>query len=145
MRRSINGTTFQKMLGYALANIISAEKVVNSMNVFPVADGDTGTNMRLTLQHGYKIAKPNKHLGLYLKEVAGGMLLGARGNSGVILSQLFKGMSNYLIDKGIVNPGELREALISAYKAGYHAVINPVEGTILTVAREGIENIKGLI
>ena len=145
MRRSINGTTFQKMLGYALANIISAEKVVNSMNVFPVADGDTGTNMRLTLQHGYKIAKPNKHLGLYLKEVAGGMLLGARGNSGVILSQLFKGMSNYLVDKGIVNPGELREALISAYKAGYHAVINPVEGTILTVAREGIENIKDKI
>ena len=145
MRRSINGTTFQKMLAYGLANIISAEKVINSMNVFPVADGDTGTNMRLTIEHGYKIAKPNKHLGLYLKDVAGGMLLGARGNSGVILSQLFKGMSNYLLSKGIVNPGELREALISAYKTAYKSVLNPVEGTILTVAREGIENIKGKI
>ena len=145
MRRSINGTTFQKMLAYGLANIISAEKVINSMNVFPVADGDTGTNMRLTIEHGYKIAKPNRHLGLYLKDVAGGMLLGARGNSGVILSQLFKGMSNYLLSKGIVNPGELREALISAYKTAYKSVLNPVEGTILTVAREGIENIKGKI
>ena len=145
MRKSINGNTLQKMLSYGLANIISAEKVINSMNVFPVADGDTGTNMRLTLEHGYKVAKANKHLGLYLKEVAGGMLLGARGNSGVILSQLFKGMSNYLLSKGIVNPGELREALISAYKTAYVSVLNPVEGTILTVAREGIETIKNKI
>ena len=133
------------MLSFALANLINAEKVINSMNVFPVADGDTGTNMRLTLENGYKFAKPNKHLGLYLKDVASGMLLGARGNSGVILSQLFKGMSNYYLEKGISNPGELREALISAYKTAYRSVINPVEGTILTVSREGIENIKDLI
>lgn len=145
MRRSFNGTTFQKMLGHGLANLISFENVVNSMNVFPVADGDTGTNMRLTIEHGYKIAKPNRHLGLYLKDVASGMLLGARGNSGVILSQLFKGMSNYYISKGISNPGELKEALICAYKTAYKSVINPVEGTILTVAREGIENIKDKI
>ena len=145
MRKSINGNTLQKMLSYGLANIISAEKVINSMNVFPVADGDTGTNMRLTLEHGYKVAKANKHLGLYLKDVASGMLLGARGNSGVILSQLFKGMSNYLLNKGIVNPGELKEALISAYKTAYVSVLNPVEGTILTVAREGIETIKNKI
>ncbi len=145
MRRSFNGTIFQKMLGYALANLISAEKVINSMNVFPVADGDTGTNMRLTLEHGYKVAKPNRHLGLYLKDVASGMLLGARGNSGVILSQLFKGMSNYYLSKGMSNPGELREALISGYRTAYKSVINPVEGTILTVAREGIENIKDQI
>lgn len=145
MRRSFNGTTFQKMLGHGLANLISFENVVNSMNVFPVADGDTGTNMRLTIEHGYKIAKPNRHLGLYLKDVASGMLLGARGNSGVILSQLFKGMSNYYISKGISNPGELKEALIYAYKTAYKSVINPVEGTILTVAREGIENIKDKI
>ena len=145
MRKSFNGTTFQKMLSFALANLVNAEKVINSMNVFPVADGDTGTNMRLTLENGYKFAKPNKHLGLYLKDVASGMLLGARGNSGVILSQLFKGMSNYYLEKGISNPGELREALISAYKTAYHSVINPVEGTILTVSREGIENVKDQI
>ena len=142
MRKSFNGTTFQKMLGHGLANLIAVENVVNSMNVFPVADGDTGTNMRLTIEHGYKVAKPNRHLGQYLKDVASGMLLGARGNSGVILSQLFKGMSNYYLSKGMSNPGELREALISAYKTAYKSVLNPVEGTILTVAREGIENIK---
>lgn len=145
MRKSFNGTTFQKMLGHGLANLIAVENVVNSMNVFPVADGDTGTNMRLTIEHGYKVAKPNRHLGQYLKDVASGMLLGARGNSGVILSQLFKGMSNYYISKGMSNPGELREALISAYKTAYKSVLNPVEGTILTVAREGIENIKDQI
>ena len=145
MRKSFNGSTFQKMLGHGLANLISVENVVNSMNVFPVADGDTGTNMRLTIEHGYKVAKPNRHLGLYLKDVASGMLLGARGNSGVILSQLFKGMSIYYTSKGISNPGELREALIYAYKTAYKSVINPVEGTILTVAREGIENIKDKI
>ncbi len=145
MGNTINGLTFQGMLKNALFNLINAEKELNSMNVFPVADGDTGTNMRLTLEHGYKKAKKNKHLGEYLKEVASGMLLGARGNSGVILSQLFKGMSNELESKGIVNPKELKNALISAYKVAYNAVINPVEGTILTVAKEGIENIKSLI
>lgn len=142
MRRLINGIEFQQMVRNGLNNIRAEEQRVNSMNVFPVADGDTGTNMRLTLENGYNRAIENKHLGLYLKELAAGMLLGARGNSGVILSQLFKGMSNELADKGIVNPKELKEALIKAYQTAYRAVVNPVEGTILTVAREGIENIK---
>ncbi len=145
MSNTINGLVFQGMLKNSLYNLVNAEKEINSMNVFPVADGDTGTNMRLTLENGFKRAKKNKHLGEYLKQVASGMLLGARGNSGVILSQLFKGMSNELESKGIVNPKELRNAFISAYKVAYNAVINPVEGTILTVARVGIENIKNLI
>ena len=142
MRQRINGYDFQLMVQSALNNIRLAEQRVNSMNVFPVADGDTGTNMRLTLENGFKRAQQVKHLGLYLKDLASGMLLGARGNSGVILSQLFKGMSIFLERKGIVNPGELREALILGYKTAYKAVVNPVEGTILTVAREGIEEIK---
>ena len=145
MKKSINGLFFQGMIRNALHNLINAEKELNSMNVFPVADGDTGTNMRLTLEHGYKKAQPTKHLGEYLTQLSSGMLLGARGNSGVILSQLFKGMSNELESKGIVNPKELRNGLIEAYKVAYTAVVNPVEGTILTVAREGIENIKNLI
>ena len=94
MKKSINGLFFQGMIRNALHNLINAEKELNSMNVFPVADGDTGTNMRLTLEHGYKKAQPTKHLGEYLTQLSSGMLLGARGNSGVILSQLFKGMSN---------------------------------------------------
>ena len=145
MKKSINGLFFQGMIRNALHNLINAEKELNSMNVFPVADGDTGTNMRLTLEHGYKKAQPTKHLGEYLTQLSSGMLLGARGNSGVILSQLFKGMANELESKGIINPKELRNGLIEAYKVAYTAVVNPVEGTILTVAREGIENIKNLI
>ena len=145
MRQRINGYDFQLMVQSALNNIRLAEQRVNSMNVFPVADGDTGTNMRLTLENGFKRAQQVKHLGLYIKDLASGMLLGARGNSGVILSQLFKGMSIFLERKGIVNPGELREAFILGYKTAYQAVVNPVEGTILTVAREGIEEVKGKI
>ena len=145
MKRIINGFDLQGMLTNALNNIRNAEKTINSMNVFPVADGDTGTNMRLTLENGLARAKRNKHLGLYLKEVARGMLLGARGNSGVILSQLFKGMSVELLSKGIVNPREMKIAFIRGYNTAYKAVVNPVEGTILTVSREGIENIKDKI
>ena len=145
MKRLITGFDFEGMLLNALNNIRNAEHTVNSMNVFPVADGDTGTNMRLTIEHGYTKATRNKHLGRYLKEVSTGMLLGARGNSGVILSQLFKGMSDELIDKGIVNSRELKNSFIRAYQTAYKAVVNPVEGTILTVAREGIENIKDQI
>ena len=138
MRQRINGYDFQSMIQSGLNNIRLAEQRVNSMNVFPVADGDTGTNMRLTLENGFKRAQQVKHLGLYLKDLAAGMLLGARGNSGVILSQLFKGMSIELERKGIVNPGEFRDAFITGYRTAYKAVVNPVEGTILTVAREGV-------
>lgn len=145
MRQRINGYDFESMILSALNNIRLAEQRVNSMNVFPVADGDTGTNMRLTLENGYKKAPQTKHLGLYINDLAAGMLLGARGNSGVILSQLFKGMANALLSKGIVNPGELRDAFIVGYRTAYKAVAEPVEGTILTVAREGIESIKSEI
>ena len=145
MRQRINGYDFQSMIQSGLNNIRLAEQRVNSMNVFPVADGDTGTNMRLTLENGFKRAQQTKHAGLYLKDLAAGMLLGARGNSGVILSQLFKGMSIELERKGIINPGEFRDAFITGYKTAYKAVVNPVEGTILTVAREGVEEVKSQI
>lgn len=142
---TINGHDFRKMVFNALKNISNAEKRVNSMNVFPVADGDTGTNMRLTLENGYNKAQENQHLGEYLKQLSSGMLLGARGNSGVILSQLFKGIYLKLQRCSIANPREIKEAFINAYNVAYAAVVNPVEGTILTVAREGIENIKDQI
>ena len=123
-------------------NLVSVESEINAMNVFPVADGDTGTNMRLTLELGLKNANPTENLGAYLKELSSNMLLGARGNSGVILSQLFKGMYLSLADKEDAGPNEIRDAVVSAYQCAYKAVVHPVEGTILTVAREGIENIK---
>lgn len=142
MKNTINGFIFEEMVLNGLNNLINHEKEINAMNVFPVADGDTGTNMRLTLENGYKKASHQEHLGLYLKELSAGMLLGARGNSGVILSQLFKGIAISLARCGMANPREIKEALILAYKTAYQAVINPVEGTILTVAREGIDKIK---
>ena len=145
MRNTLDGIKFREMILGGLNNLINNESAINAMNVFPVADGDTGTNMRLTLQHGYESAKQNTHLGLYLKELSAGMLLGARGNSGVILSQLFKGFYNDLARDSIANPREIKNALIRAYYTAYRAVANPVEGTILTVARLGIENIKSQI
>ena len=145
MSNTINGITFEKMMLNALNNLYNHEKEINDMNVFPVADGDTGTNMRLTLENGINHASKDKHLGNYLKNLSTGMLLGARGNSGVILSQLFKGMYSELKSDSIVNPGEMRDALIKGYQTAYKAVLKPVEGTILTVAREGIENIKNQI
>ena len=145
MKNQLDGITFRKMIYNALNNIYNNEKRINSMNVFPVADGDTGTNMRLTIENGYKKAKETAHLGNYLKELSKGMLLGARGNSGVILSQLFRGIYSELRNCSVANPRELKDSLIRAYKSAYAAVVNPVEGTILTVAREGIENIKDQI
>ena len=145
MSNVINGLTFEKMMQNALNNLFVHEKEINDMNVFPVADGDTGTNMRLTLENGVNNITNEKHLGKYIKALAKGMLLGARGNSGVILSQLFKGMADELISKSIINPGEFRDSLIKGYKTAYKAVLNPVEGTILTVSRLGIENIKAEI
>ena len=145
MKNRINGYLFEEMVLNGLNNLINHEKEINAMNVFPVADGDTGTNMRLTLENGYKKAAHNEHLGQYLKELSAGMLLGARGNSGVILSQLFKGIYQSLQRCSIANPREIKESLILAYQTAYAAVIKPVEGTILTVAREGIEHTKSQV
>lgn len=143
--RRINGIQLEKMVRNALANLEISETEVNRLNVFPVADGDTGTNMCLTLANGIRTAKSHTEAGLYLKGLSEGMLLGARGNSGVILSQLFKGMYTELSRHALIGPGEMRNALIRAYRVAYEAVVQPVEGTILTVAREGIEHIRSQI
>ena len=133
------------MLKNGLQNLSKHESEVNKLNVFPVPDGDTGTNMCLTLGKGIKYAKTNAAIGLYAKTLSEGMLLGARGNSGVILSQFFKGMYTELARCAFAGPGELRNALIRGYRTAYDAVVKPVEGTMLTVAREGIEHIRGQI
>ncbi|MBQ2529111.1 MAG: DAK2 domain-containing protein, partial [Treponema sp.] len=109
------------------------------MNVFPVSDGDTGTNMRLTLQNSISTAPSNTDLGEYLKGIKKGALLGARGNSGVILSQFFTGIADFLKDKKTAGCGDVFDSLVSAYETAYGSVINPVEGTVLTVARMGAE------
>ncbi len=143
--KKINGVQFENMLKNGLQNLSKHESEVNKLNVFPVPDGDTGTNMCLTLGKGIKYAKTNAAIGLYAKTLSEGMLLGARGNSGVILSQFFKGMYTELARCAFAGPGELRNALIRGYRTAYDAVVKPVEGTMLTVAREGIEHIRGQI
>ena len=137
----IDGALFEKMVRGGLANIALHEREINDMNVFPVPDGDTGYNMRQTLENGISHAESDKHLGNYLKQLSKGMLLGARGNSGVILSQLFRGFAEELERDSLADAGEIKSALIAAYKTAYSAVAHPVEGTVLTVAREGIENV----
>ncbi len=143
--RIINGILFEKMLRNGLNNIRLHEEELNSLNVYPVADGDTGTNMRLTLENGLSKSKRSKHTGVFLMSLSNGMLLGARGNSGVILSQLFRGMAVALMKDIATNPGRIRNALIRGYRQAYESVIHPVEGTILTVAREGVENIRNQV
>ncbi len=141
----IDGLIFEKMVRNGLANIKSQETEINCMNVFPVSDGDTGYNMRITLENGINSAKSTTNLGEYLNQLTEGMLLGARGNSGTILSQLFRGLYLEMAEVKRADSRLLQRAFVSAYKTGYASVVNPVEGTILTVCRQGAERIKGHI
>lgn len=113
------------------------KEIVNSLNVFPVPDGDTGTNMHLTMSSAIKKIKSVKEIDVAIisKAASDGALMGARGNSGVILSQLLRGFANSLKDKKVIGIEDLKDAFISAYKLAYKAVMKPTEGTILTVAR----------
>lgn len=142
----INGQIYKKMLINGFNNLCNNETKINSLNVFPVPDGDTGTNMRLTLEKGISYIDDNEeNISLVLKSLSRGMLLGARGNSGVILSQLFKGFYLGALDKATLKTIDFALCLESSYKTAYKAVINPAEGTILTVAREAIEKLISTI
>ena len=143
--KELNGIIYKKMLENGLALLANDENRINALNVFPVPDGDTGTNMRLTLEGGINNTPDTELLMDAAKGLSRGMLLGARGNSGVILSQLFKGQYLYFKDKESASALEFAEALEQGYKTAYNAVIHPAEGTILTVAREGIHLIKNNI
>ncbi|WP_334333054.1 MULTISPECIES: DAK2 domain-containing protein [unclassified Companilactobacillus] len=116
-------------------------KFVNSLNVFPVPDGDTGTNMSLTIQSGFKAVNESEsdNVGILGKALAKGLLMGARGNSGVITSQIFRGFSKSIENKDTLNAMDLAKAFDDGVKTAYKAVMKPVEGTILTVARFGAE------
>lgn len=113
-------------------------QAVNALNVFPVPDGDTGTNMMLTLQSAIKEVgdNPGDSASDVMQKVAHGALMGARGNSGVILSQLLRGMARYLHKKDVFTAADLAAAMREGAVTAYKGVLKPVEGTILTVARE---------
>lgn len=143
--KTISGSTLEQMIKNGLAQLQTRETEINRLNVFPVSDGDTGTNMRLTLSHGVACAQSDGHAGAYLKRLSEGMLLGARGNSGVILSQFFKGFYTALADCAQIDGAALCNGLTSGSRAAYQAVVKPAEGTILTVTREGAEHIRPLL
>ena len=138
----INGYKLKSLLLFSLKNLKKNESVINDLNVFPVPDGDTGTNMRLTLEYGLLQASEEENIGNYAKKLSLGMLVGARGNSGVILSQIFRGIAKGLKELSVAYVDDLINALVLGYQTAYKAVKKPVEGSILTVCRLGIENIK---
>ena len=133
------------MLKNGVNNLMLHEQELNDLNVFPVPDGDTGTNMLKTLGNGMSHTRKNRECGLYLRELGSAMLLSARGNSGVILSQIFSGFAQEVGKCPLLGPGELRNALVRGYKNAYAITVKPMEGTILTVSREGIEHIRRMI
>ena len=132
---------FSDMVRVASHRLEKNAKFVNSLNVFPVPDGDTGTNMSLTIQSGFKAVNESEsnHVGTLGKALAKGLLMGARGNSGVITSQIFRGFSKSIEDKETLTAMDLAKAFDDGVKTAYKAVMKPVEGTILTVARFGAE------
>ena len=137
---TINGTDFAVMLRSGAANLKKHEDEVNDLNIFPIPDGDTGSNMLLTLLGGVDDPeKAEQDVGAAAKTAADGMVMCARGNSGVILSQFFSGLAEGLADLEQADRDNLARAFHAGVRKAYSAVMNPVEGTVLTVARESAE------
>lgn len=144
----VDGQMLKWMLAAGVSWLEYHKEQVNNMNVFPVPDGDTGTNMLLTIRKSYQQIADNddKHLGRVMGQVARGALTGARGNSGTILSMLLRGFSQELKDKSEMDAEAFVQACQNAVDYAYEtvrSVMEPVEGTILTVARESAEAIRG--
>lgn len=133
----INGEHLYYMMSNAANKLELQSEYVNSLNVFPVPDGDTGTNMSMTFRAAVKEIEgmDNKNIGEVSKKLAKGALMGARGNSGVILSQILRGISKGLEGKEEADASEFANALLEGSKSAYKAVMRPTEGTILTIVR----------
>ncbi|MGB9839125.1 DAK2 domain-containing protein [Thermovenabulum sp.] len=135
----IDAELFRRALYLASKNLSDNRKIVDSLNVYPVPDGDTGTNMSLTIEQAVEEMKkmPENDLKKLADAAAWGALMGARGNSGVILSQLFRGFAAAIgSDKKILKAKDLANSFQKGVEEAYKAILKPVEGTILTVARE---------
>ncbi len=133
----IDGQSLKRLVEAGMTWLRTNQQIVNSLNVFPVPDGDTGTNMLLTLTSAYNEIKDSgeKHFGKMAGMVAKGALMGARGNSGVILSQLWRGFARGVQDHASLDAATLIKAFAEARDTAYKGVVKPVEGTILTVAK----------
>ncbi|MEQ4551237.1 DAK2 domain-containing protein [Weissella sp. GP1] len=135
---TITNVEFGKMINAAADALKNNAEKINKLNVFPVPDGDTGTNMTLSMASGaeYERNETDTHLGALAQATSKGLLMGARGNSGVILSQIFRGFAAKIADKETLSARDLADALMGGAETAYKAVMKPTEGTILTVIRE---------
>ncbi|AUU44029.1 DAK2 domain-containing protein [Staphylococcus aureus] len=141
MISKINGKLFADMIIQGAQNLSNNADLVDSLNVYPVPDGDTGTNMNLTMTSGHEEVENNlsKNIGELGKTFSKGLLMGARGNSGVILSQLFRGFCKNIESESEINSKLLAESFQAGVETAYKAVMKPVEGTILTVAKDAAQ------
>lgn len=143
MISNINGQQYYDLLDYGIRNLSIYKDRVNGLNVFPVPDGDTGTNMLVTLQTGLRaVSDGEKELSDVSRRFARAVSFGARGNSGVIVSQFFKGLSETFYDITVADLERFALALENGVRCAYMAVPNPVEGTILTVVREATDFVR---
>ncbi|MBN2850277.1 MAG: DAK2 domain-containing protein, partial [Erysipelotrichaceae bacterium] len=128
--KTINGSVFKDMLESGANNLTNHHREIDALNVFPVPDGDTGTNMNLTFTSGVKDARAvlNDNVGDIAKVLSKGLLMGARGNSGVILSQIFRGFYQSVEGKGTLSVKDVADALVKGTEVAYKAVMRPVEG-----------------
>lgn len=142
--KTINGLTLKEMIISGANNLFNCYPEVDALNVFPVPDGDTGTNMNLTMSSGAKEVANRNDSSVYqiAKAFSKGLLMGARGNSGVILSQIFRGFASGIEGKDTIDSVALAEAFVSGKNVAYKAVMRPVEGTILTVIREAADELN---
>jgi len=134
----LDGQALKRLIEAGLTWLRTNQQIVNSLNVFPVPDGDTGTNMVLTMQAAMDeiSSSPEKNFGKMAHSVAHGALMGARGNSGVILSQLWRGFARALDNQDLLDAQSLAQAFSVARDTAYKGVVRPVEGTILTVSKD---------
>ncbi len=136
-RYVVDGPGFKRLVKAGLAWLQHHQAAINALNVYPVPDGDTGTNMVLTMRSAWAEIEdmPDRNVGKVARQMAHGALMGARGNSGVILSQIWRGFARSLDQKDVFRAEDLAEACREASATAYKGVVKPVEGTILTVAR----------
>ena len=137
----ITNLEFGKMVQAAAAKLNAQAEFINSLNVFPVPDGDTGTNMSMSMAIGAKYEREatSTNVGDLAQALAKGLLMGARGNSGVILSQIFRGFAKGCADKQELSAKDFVDAYANGAQTAYKAVMKPTEGTILTVVRESAQ------
>jgi len=135
---SIDGQSLKRAFYAALVWLRNHQQIINSLNVFPVPDGDTGTNMFLTMQSAYSEISESEetNVGKIAHMISQGALMGARGNSGVILSQLLRGFARLMDDQSVMDADLLTQAIGESRNTAYKGVVRPVEGTILTVAKD---------